>query len=82
MRRTERVLTEGNEDNEGLQLGENIIFVSFVIFCLESSPVSALIRAIHGCFAVPIQRGEANFPHNLALVSVLYSSEPPEMTTQ
>ena len=39
MRCTERVLTEGNEDNEGLQLGENIIFVSFVIFCLESSPV-------------------------------------------
>jgi hypothetical protein len=31
---------------------------------------------------LPIQRGEANFPHNLALVSVLYSSEWPEMTTQ
>jgi len=38
-------LTEGNEDKEGLQDGENIIFVSFrllakafrVIFCLESS---------------------------------------------
>jgi hypothetical protein len=29
-----------------------------------------------------IQRGEANFPHNLALVSVLYLDERPEMTTQ
>jgi hypothetical protein len=35
--RSKRVLTEGNEDNEELQRGENIIFVSFVIFCLESS---------------------------------------------
>jgi hypothetical protein len=56
-RRTERVLTAGNEDNERLQLGENITFVSFVIFCLESSPVSALIRdirVIHGRSPVAI----------------------------
>ena len=56
-RRAERVLTEGNEDNEALELRENIIFVSFVIFCLESSPVSALIRDIRvnrGCSVVAI----------------------------
>jgi hypothetical protein len=51
-RRTERVLTEGHEDNEGLQLWENMIFV---ISCLKSSPVLALIhdiRVIRGCSAV------------------------------
>jgi hypothetical protein len=46
------------QDNEGLQRGENIIFVSFVIFCLESSARSLLcfwfalirdIRVIRGC---------------------------------
>jgi hypothetical protein len=34
------------------------------------------------CNALTIQRGEANFPHNLALVSVLYLDERPEMATQ
>jgi hypothetical protein len=33
------------------------------------------------CNALTIQRGEANFPHNLALVSVLYISERLEMTS-
>ena len=83
---TERVLTEGNEDNEGLQLGENIIFVSFVIFCLESSPVSARIRdirAIRGLSASTLQplndlTRRSHFPHNLAPVSVLYISERPK----
>jgi hypothetical protein len=52
-RRPETGLTEGNEDNKGLQRGENIIFVSFVIFYLESSVRSllcfwfALLRDIH-----------------------------------
>ena len=49
-RRPETGLTEGNEDNKGLQRGENIIFVSFrllakafgVIFYLESSVRSLL----------------------------------------
>jgi hypothetical protein len=93
------VLTEGNEDNEELQPGENTIFVSFVIFCLESSvrflpyfwfcPVRAARRSLGvggpwllglRCNALTIQRGEANSPRNLALISVLYSGERPEIT--
>jgi len=60
-----------------------------VIFCLESSVCSLLrfwlalirdIRAIRGLSASTIQRGEANFLHNPALISVLYSGERPEIT--
>jgi hypothetical protein len=61
-------LTEGNENNEGLQPGRNIIFVSFVIFCLGSSVRSLLcfwfalirdIRAIRGCCDLTLQRFSA-----------------------
>jgi hypothetical protein len=31
------VLTESNKDNQDFKVKQNLIFVSFVIFCLEAS---------------------------------------------
>ena len=39
-----------------------------------------VIRAIRGLSASTIQRGEANFLRNPALISVLYFGERPEIT--
>ena len=65
-----------------LQLGQNIILVSFVIFCLESSSADRRFLLFKNPSATSAVPNLPNFPRYLAPDFTHYISERLEMTTQ